>query len=79
MVGTHVTNFSNLIDIGERIDADMREGKIFYQNENRKDQNGKKKGCDVSFVETTGQSQAIPLINTQGGGGFRQARNSPSK
>ena len=57
MVGTHVTYFSNLIEIGERIDANVREGRITYQDDIRKGQNGKKKEGDVSFVQSIRQPQ----------------------
>ncbi|XP_054801468.1 uncharacterized protein LOC129305471 [Prosopis cineraria] len=59
MIGTHVTDFADLMVIGERIDIDIREGKIATsqaESSSRKNYDQKKKEGNVNYIQPIRQA-----------------------
>lgn len=68
MLGTHVTDFAYLIEIVERINADIRDAKLsspHIKNSLKKGQVTKKKESDVNYVQPIRTYQINPILTKQ--------------
>lgn len=67
MLGTHVKDFFNLVEVGERIDFDIREGKLTVtQDDISKNQGTRKKEGKVSYVQSTKPPPPRQFVRSQG-------------